>query len=444
MCRARISDDSFCGGWHVEQVTPDSASDEQKRGGEADSVKLSPSVSGRKWCPSHLKAIRLSDAGNCPVCMAVPEAAYAPTASTDGRVRPVDCKDGARLNAGRVRDDVEFGAVVSRRQRRPLPCPGKGCGAPSAVLATGSYYEPNGERDFVWYEATCANGHSHFASRFAPESAAPAEPAVQAADVAPAVRALFESVVAERYAELLGVAEQRLGPRVPGADDCVQLAVAALLEDGAYSRCATLGEMFGQLVATVKNRAKGTLRDWARKRRRHETLSVAWDNSDDAPAALSWSDDEDLGDGKERPVNQDTVHARLRPAPVERTRDLRTDAKWAMFEAEIFGPLTSVPLDAQAVLVGEQTRRAVVEGRRARGFGASGFDTVLDLSRDYLVRRLADWRWRLRPFAGDDAEIRFLRRWAAGIRAEFKRASAVAAVSGLQRLAPQPPGNTSL
>jgi CRISPR-associated protein Cas8a1/Csx13 len=63
----QISDSSSCSVWHVERVALGSASGEPERAGHAT---VRPSISGRKWCPNHLDAIRLTDAGTCPLCIA--------------------------------------------------------------------------------------------------------------------------------------------------------------------------------------------------------------------------------------------------------------------------------------------------------------------------------------------------------------------------------------
>jgi hypothetical protein len=153
---------------------------------------------------------------------------------------------------------AESGAAVPRRrQQPPLRCTAKGCGAPSAEYATGSYFDRAGKRDFLLRETICINGHSALAHRLDLEEFRPEPPAIQAAPVAPNIRAMFDRVVTTRYDELSKIAENALDSgKIPGAGDCVQQAIAALLLQGSYASCADEGEMFGQLVVTVRNRAK--------------------------------------------------------------------------------------------------------------------------------------------------------------------------------------------
>src|SRR4030095_641689 len=128
--------------------------------------------------------------------------------------------------------------------------------------------------------------------RLDPEIPAPETPAASTAPTTPDARALFEQTVERRYPELVMIARNALdGGKIPGYDDCVQLAVEALLRDGAYASCADEGEMFGQLVATVQNRAKATIKRWARNKKRERSIAA--------------SDDEIVGKGAERELRTD-------------------------------------------------------------------------------------------------------------------------------------------
>ena len=407
--------------------------DEPGRGREAKGLKLPPPISGRKWCPHHLEAIRLNHAGICPICMTAPEAVCASTASTDGRVRPVDCKDGARLNAGRVSDQAKFGAARPPQQHGSLACPAKGCAATSAVYAAGSYYGRDGKLHYVWYEATCVNGHSHLASRLAPEDVKPELPAVQAAPVPEDARGMFDRVVETHYDKLLRIARNRLpaldGGRIPGAEDCVHEAVAALVRDGSYAPCGGEGEMFGQLVVAVKNRAKAWIKTWDRDRTRHRPLVS------EHVRRRHWSDgnDEIVGKGFDRELGSDggkrgsrAADSELRPRPVEQTRDLQIDAKWALFEE-------AVPLDAQAVLVGETTRKEIV-GRSdftIRLLRTSLFDNHMLEHQRRLGKRLLAYRTTVgvkgeksvhdsRMVPNYSAHRKFIRRWVDDAVAELR------------------------
>jgi hypothetical protein len=146
---AQISDSSSCSVWHVKLAAPASASGERKQSAGAYGVAASPSVSaGRKWCPNHFEAIRLTDTGACPVCMVVPEPARTAFPLLDDSVHPVDCKGATRLNAAvsairrssarrqprgsRVRRSVRPRAAMPRaRSPRPAVIP--------ATRAAGSF-----------------------------------------------------------------------------------------------------------------------------------------------------------------------------------------------------------------------------------------------------------------------------------------------------------------
>jgi hypothetical protein len=362
--------------------------------------------------------------------MVVPEPARTAFPLLDDSVHPVDCKGATRLNAGRVRDQAEFGAATAARQPRPLLCPAKGCDAPCAITATGSYPGHSGGREFLFYEATCINGHSTFARRVAPENVATASPAAQAAPVPAITRAMFDRVVANRYRELHRIAENALdGGKIPGADDCVQQAIASLLLHGSYATCADDGEMFGQLVLTVQNRAKATIKRWATNRTRHRSLVT----EDVRQRRWSGDDDELVGQGVDREMSSDgtdcneAADRELRPRCVARTRDLRLDVTGALCEEP------PVPLDVQLVLVDEMTRIELLTDvdPDMRHLRRATLDNSITRSRDRLARRLQDYqtahaqtrKWRgglLVPHGAN--ERRYAQRWVDALSAAFRRA----------------------
>jgi DNA-directed RNA polymerase specialized sigma24 family protein len=447
---------------------PASASGEGEPHGGVEGVESLPPIHGCKWCPNHLEAIRLNDAGICPVCLIAPgpfrdiAEPYKPAPPTSAEWhahepphprcsycpehRCTKCPKGWTFGiceydtvvprpAQVPRQDVALDTAESRPAAISLSYPAKGCAAPSALYETGSYYGRDGEREFVWYEATCVNGHSHLASRLAPEDVEPEPPAVKAAPVPADVRSMFDRVLETHYGKLLRIARNMLyafdGGRIPGAEDCVQEAVAALVRDGSYAACAGEGEMFGQLVVTVRNRAKATIKDWARDRKRQRSLIT------EHVRRRRWSDgnDEIVGKGSERELASDggrrgsqAADSELRPRPVETTRDLRIDGKWALFEA-------AVPLDAQAVLVSEATRREMIGrfGPRMRHLRTTPLDRSILEHRKRLTKRLADHRpapgakRQKSPHDGRmvpdySAHRKFIRRWVDDAPVEFRKA----------------------
>jgi hypothetical protein len=411
-------------GWPLEGETvtlssqayrPASASGEGEPHGGVEGVKLPPPIRGYKWCPNHLEAIRLNYAGICPVCMVAPgpflicAESSRPATSTAAawhayepphprcsycpEHRCTKCPKGwtfgvceydtvVPLPAQIPRQNVVLGTAESRRAEIVWPCPAKRCAAPSVLYETGSYYGLDGKRDVVWDEATCVNGHSHLARRLAPEDVEPEHSVAQRAPVPPEASAMFENVVTTRYAELRKIAERALdGGKIPGDEDCVQQAIAALLRKGSYATCADEGEMFGQLVVTVQNRAKAIIKRWAKDKTRYRPLAVEyarpWHRADGDKEIDSEADHGPSGDDNR------VVSEVLRPRPVEQTRDLWIDAKWALFEE-------AVPLDAQAVFVGEATRKERI-GRfkpRIRHLQTTIFDKNMLEHRQRLAKRL--------------------------------------------------------
>jgi hypothetical protein len=226
---------------------------------------------------------------------------------------------------------------------------------------------------------------------------------------------MFDRVVANRYRELHRIAENALdGGKIPGADDCVQQAIASLLLHGSYATCADDGEMFGQLVLTVQNRAKATIKRWATNRTRHRSLVT----EDVRQRRWSDGDDELVGQGADR---------ELRPRYVARTRDLRLDVTGALCEEP------PVPLDVQLVLVDEMTRIELLTDvdPDMRHLRRATLDNSITRSRDRLARRLQDYqtahaqtrKWRgglLVPHGAN--ERRYAQRWVDALSAAFRRA----------------------
>jgi hypothetical protein len=343
---------------------------------------------------------------------------------------PCEHPDNARLNERRKREHAELGQARPRQSRPSLLCPAKDCGAPCAAYATGSYFDSAGKRDFLFYDVTCVNGHSTFAHRLAPEDVAPEPVAAKAALVATTTRTLFEAVVNKRYRELHKIARKALdGGKISGAEDCVQEAIAALLLDGSYASCADEGEIFGQLAVTVRNRARATIKCWAKDRKRHRSLTI------EHVRPNRWSDgnDEIVGKVAEREVSADgdgvdrAIDSELLPPRVERTRDLRLDAARALCEEP------AVPLNVQLVLVHEISRVELLQdvGPGNLHMRRTILNNSITHSYERLGKRLQDYRpalaqerqWRGGLLVPDSAnEQRYTQRWLDGLSAAFRRA----------------------
>jgi hypothetical protein len=235
------------------------------------------------------------------------------------------------------------------------------------------------------------------------------------------------------------------GGKIPGNEDCVQQAIAALLLRGSYATCADEGEMFGQLVVTVQNRAKAMIKRWARDRKRYRPLAVEY------ARPRQWSDgDKDMVGEAVHELSSDDKRVLtevVRPRPVEQTRDLRIDAKWVLFEE-------AVPLDAQAVLVGEATRKEMIDrfNPGMRHLRTTIFDNKMLEHQRRLEKRLADHRLapsvkrEKSPYDGRmipdySAHRKFIRRWVDDAVAEFKKARQQSHDQVSSASVPTPPGH---
>jgi hypothetical protein len=197
---------------------------------------------------------------------------------------------------------------------------------------------------------------------------------------------MFDHVVTTRYWELRKIAKSVLdGGKIPGTDDCVQKAISDLLLDGSYAVCAGEGQMFSQLLVTVRNRAKATIKRSAKDRKTLQSLATDdWHDDDDGMAGEGRDRDLSLR-GKCTDIPNDSE---LLPRCIEQTRDLRVDATRALCEEPV------VPMDVQLILVGETTRRDLLENvdPRNRHLRGTILNNRITDSRERLAKRLNDYQ----------------------------------------------------
>jgi hypothetical protein len=246
------------------------------------------------------------------------------------------------------------------------------------------------------------------------------------------------------------------------AEACVGEAVASLLTDGKYTRCADSERMRRLLRATVKNRVKREFdeRNDPRHGRYDKLPAGAHEEADgrylQLPSAF-WGDDDDPVDSAARNESKWKELGDVRQD--DRTRDLRIDVACALHDEadELRRINPALPRIIQWLLMeaGGMQRGPIVNDRVV---GNSILDEVVDLAypdryddlrysrraflrarvveyRERLQKRLADYdRPAVGPVFGDwddpasmqarcrESTARYVSRWIADISTSFRRA----------------------
>jgi hypothetical protein len=295
------------------------------------------------------------------------------------------------------------------------------------------------------------------------------EPSVEVPRVVPAIEQRFRAVIERRHNELLAYARRRLNePTVAARDDrqdgsrtsrtrfaaeeCVNEAVADLLESGGYERCESDDEMTRFLTRTVTHRIEREFRERKLRQERHQPLphprDDAWD--EESSSRSGWQDsrddqaffeetptDESEAEGRNLYVPSNvpaaSVYAKIKDR-LENAIAARLDLKRAFEEEKRVEEVRPGAQNVQIMLLPAKYRltwpevRAYAKSVEPNGIRAQLlYETLrrdVQAARDRLraQKRLEAYAPETHKPPTEGAETAYSRRWWGEFRAEFRKA----------------------
>lgn len=230
----------------------------------------------------------------------------------------------------------------------------------------------------------------------------------------------FKQHVEALYSELVRYARRRLIRLHASADraaDVAHTAIVDLVERGGYERCVTQDEVLAVLRTAIKHDAIDALRDPDRRHRSLHSLRDRWADHDE---------DGSNGVAPERP-SAATLAVRM-----EDTLITALDVRRAIEAEALTTPKRAVFLfvmhaeDAFVEISWQDARRYYEQQDPGNGhLIIQTMKPLVERVHASLRQRLVDYDYKdVGPRTQeqiDAAEVAFLRRWAAYIRAEFRR-----------------------